>query len=520
MIISSKLPIDILIQFTWSILSIPIIFSDINETLRIMFGLPILLFIPGYMLTFLLFPSYKTDKGVDSVERFAISFALSLAIIPIIGMGLNYTPMGLRLIPILISLELFIFITGLIATYRWFKTPSSTRFTFKLNISLPKDKDIPDKVLTIFLIISILSFVIISTYVIFTPFKTNPFTEFYILNSEGTMDEYPTDLAIGENATIKIGIANHEHTTKKYTVEVWLLNQTIKYNEIENKNITVYNHMWHMAKTEIVLDVTPADINKPWKKQWEYDYTFNIFRKGNFKLFFLLFINETQENYADFDYGEMSTQIINNAYLITNLSITVSNLPKIYNISASPSYAVQNGSINISCSIFDIDRLHEVYLNISDPGGYRDNISIINNNTRLRYYCNQTYANVGSYQYYIWANDITDNSSRSSIYRFTITDIPVIPNVWSTKNSTMKGDSLNISCVVYDFEGLSNISLNITNPLGNTENISIIDNRTGDIYYSNRIYEVTGTYTYFIWTRDTVGNTNRSAINQFTIISG
>ena len=195
-------------------------------------------------------------------------------------------------------------------------------------------------------------------------------------------------------------------------------------------------------------------------------------------------------------------------------------MPKIHNISVSPSSAVQNDSINISCSIFDIDRLHEVYLNISGPGGYRDNISIINNNTGLQYYCNQTYANVGSYQYYIWANDRTDNSSSSSIYWFTVTDIPIISNVWSSNNSTAQNTSLNISCLVYDFEGLSNISLNITNPLGNTENISIIDNRTGDIYYSNRIYEVTGAYTYFIWTRDTVGNTDMSAIKQFTIISG
>lgn len=511
---------DILIQFTWCIFLIPIIFSDINETLRIIIGLPVILFIPGYMLTFLLYPSTKVDKGVDSVERFAMSFALSLAIIPIIGIGLNYTPIGLRLIPILISLESFIFITGIIGTYRWFKTPPSGRFTLKINISLPKDKDVFDKILTVGLILSILSFTIISTYVLFTPFKSDPFTEFYILNSEGTIDEYPTFLGIGENATLKIGIANHEYTTKKYSVEVWLLNETVIYNEIENKNITVYDHMWHMAKTETELAATPADINKPWKKQLEYDYTFNIFRKGNFKLFFLLFTNETQEDYGDFDYGGISTQIINNAYLTANLSMTVTNLPKIYNVNASPSSAVQNDSINISCSIFDIDGLHDVYLNVVGPGGYRDNISIKNNNTGLQYYCNQTYANVGSHICYIWANDSTDNSSRSSIYRFTITDIPSIPNVWSSKNFTAQNTSLNISCLVYDYEGLSNVSLNITNPLGNTENISIIDNRTGDIYYSKRIYEFTGTYTYIIWARDTVGNTNSSGIKQFTIIPG
>jgi len=515
---SDRYPIDIIIQFFLSIILIPIIIFDINDVLRIIIGLPILLFIPGYMIIFLLFPSKKTKtSGIDYVERFAWSFALSIAIIPIIGIGLNYTPWGLRLTPILLSLELFIFIAGCIAIYRWFQTPSSTRFRFNLHISLPKDKDLLDRLLTIVLIISIFSFMITSAYVIFTPSKNDPFTEFYILNSKGLIDEYPTDLVIGENATVKIGIANHEYTTKTYTVEVWLINQTQKYNKTTDENITVYNHMWYFSKIGTVLDHSSADINEPWKPQWEHDYTFNISRKGNFKMFFLLFTNDSQEYNPNVEYREIANQKINDAYAVINLSISVSNRPKIFNISASPPSTIQNGFVNISCSVFDADGIDNVFLNIRGPKGYRQNVSILDNNTGLVYYSNHTYGLVGGYEYYIWANDTTGNSSRSSTQQFTITDIPIISDVWTSYSSIQQDDFVNISCLVYDFDGVNEIFLNITNPDGIVENFSIIGNNTGYIYYCNRNYTALGDYRYFIWVNDTAGNTNKSDIEQFSV---
>lgn len=517
--LSSKFPLDILIQFLWCLLLIPVIFLDINDVLRIIIGLPVLLFIPGYMLTFLLFPKTKGKNGIDSVERFAMSFALSLAVVPIIGVGLNFTTFGLRFLPIFISLESFIFITGLLGVYRWFKTSVSDRFQFTIEIKLPDDKDITDKFLTVVLIIAVLSFIVISAYVLFTPFKSDPFTEFYILNDEGTIDEYPTFLGVDEQASLKIGIANHEHETETYTVETWLVSESRTFDEDKEQNVTVYDHMWHLGKTTTELESIPGDINEPWTSQWEYNYTFSIDRKGDFKLFFLLYKNITQETYGNFDYADLANQIIDEAYLITNLSVSVTNSPRIYDINCSAQRETQFNFLNISCSIFDIDGLNDVYLNIVGPERYRENISIISNNTELRYYCNQTYQDAGRYYYYIWANDTTDNSSRTDRYQFTITDIPVIPNIWSSKNVTTWNTSLNISGLVYDYEGLQNVSVNITFPDGTMRNISIIDNQSGDIYYSNRVYSETGSYSYYIWARDIEGNTNMSSVKQFVVIS-
>ena len=63
-----------------------------------------MLFLPGYSLIAALFPR-KGD--LDAIERIALSFRLSIAITPLLGLALNYTPFGIRLLPVLIVLSVF-----------------------------------------------------------------------------------------------------------------------------------------------------------------------------------------------------------------------------------------------------------------------------------------------------------------------------------------------------------------------------------------------------------------------------
>ena len=82
-----------------------VLIPPLNETpVRIILGLPLVLFLPGYALIATLFP----QKGdLDGIERIALSFGLSIAITPLLGLALNYTPFGIRLTPILTILSVF-----------------------------------------------------------------------------------------------------------------------------------------------------------------------------------------------------------------------------------------------------------------------------------------------------------------------------------------------------------------------------------------------------------------------------
>ena len=67
---------------------------------RHILGSIFVLWLPGYTLIKALFPT----KEIDNIERTALSIGMSLALVPIIGLLLNYTPWGIRLTPITLSL--------------------------------------------------------------------------------------------------------------------------------------------------------------------------------------------------------------------------------------------------------------------------------------------------------------------------------------------------------------------------------------------------------------------------------
>jgi uncharacterized membrane protein len=75
---------------------------------RWILGSVFVLFIPGYVAVEALFPE---GRELDLLERLALSVGLSLALVPLVGLLLNYTPWGIRLTPIVISL--FIVTVGL-----------------------------------------------------------------------------------------------------------------------------------------------------------------------------------------------------------------------------------------------------------------------------------------------------------------------------------------------------------------------------------------------------------------------
>lgn len=72
--------------------------------LRYVLGLIFVLWLPGYTFIRALFSNGAQEKGLDTIERIALSIGMSLALVPIVGLLLNYTPWGIRLVPMVISL--------------------------------------------------------------------------------------------------------------------------------------------------------------------------------------------------------------------------------------------------------------------------------------------------------------------------------------------------------------------------------------------------------------------------------
>ena len=93
----------------------------VRQTLGTIF----VLFLPGYTFLKLLYPSKvpitTSSEDLDRVERVALSIGLSIALTAIVGLILNYSPWGIRLGPITLSLlvSTVVFATaGLIREYQ------------------------------------------------------------------------------------------------------------------------------------------------------------------------------------------------------------------------------------------------------------------------------------------------------------------------------------------------------------------------------------------------------------------
>jgi hypothetical protein len=106
----------IMVITSLTIVSVYII-SDVYFPLmyvRYALGSLFVLILPGYTLIKALFPSNE----LDFKERITLSMGCSIAIVPLVGLLLNYTVWGIRITPIMFSLSIFTIILSNIGIYR------------------------------------------------------------------------------------------------------------------------------------------------------------------------------------------------------------------------------------------------------------------------------------------------------------------------------------------------------------------------------------------------------------------
>jgi len=232
-----------------SLLLVPVVVLT-HGALRIFLGVLFLLFFPGYALLAALFPR---KDSLDPFERVALSFVLSIAVVPLLGLILNYTPGGITLYPIIISIASFILINSVIGLYRRHQLPQEQKFEFRpsIKIKLPqwKQQGRLDKALTVVLVFSVIVAIGVLVYVVASPKTPEKFSEFYILGSEGMAANYPRSLVLGESTAVTLGIINKEHQDTVYQVAVTIDGEKVQ--DIGPVNLA------HKGKWESMVTITP-----------------------------------------------------------------------------------------------------------------------------------------------------------------------------------------------------------------------------------------------------------------------
>jgi uncharacterized membrane protein len=281
-----EFPADLALVIVWLVASIGAIYLPVlNETpVRVVLAIPVVLFIPGYCLIAALFPK---EGDIGLIERFMLSIGVSIAIVPLIGLELNFTPWGIQLDSIVIALTLLTWVMILVAHYRRGLLPFEKRFSMPFSeiVSIIREGFFPagssrvDRLLTVVLTLTILIAVLATVYVIAVPKEGERFTEFFILGEKQKAADYPDQIIAGLHYPMFIGVGNHEYRNMAYTIETWLL-------RTEFDNVTNTSQIIAMESNDH-LSFTLTD-----NETTIIPYNFSVKKTGFDRVEFLLF-NET-----------------------------------------------------------------------------------------------------------------------------------------------------------------------------------------------------------------------------------
>ena len=133
-----------------------------------------------------------------------------------------------------------------------------------------------NKVLSAVLILAILGALGTLAYIIATPEVGERFTEFYILGPEGKATDYPSELKVGEEARVLVGVVNRERETMSYRIEVRI--DGVINNEVESIVLE------HKEKLERIVTFTP---DKPGERQ---KVEFLLYKQGQTKVYQSLYL--------------------------------------------------------------------------------------------------------------------------------------------------------------------------------------------------------------------------------------
>lgn len=244
-----------------------------GNILRILFGLPFLLFLPGYSLVSALWVKHLE---LEPLERVGYSFGLSLALVPIVGLVLNYTPAGITLFSVVLSLYASIIVLNVITWFRRRGLSPEDRFVLRTEFIMAKVDTLTqtDTVVIVVVVIAIVIGIGLLSFIAVNP-PSERYSELFILDSNGTTGNYPTELDVDESASIIVNVVCHEGEDTDYHLVVTLESQ-------DNGNITLEE-----------LDFSLED-----NERWENILNFSINESGLFRLSIELFRENQTDAYA------------------------------------------------------------------------------------------------------------------------------------------------------------------------------------------------------------------------------
>jgi uncharacterized membrane protein len=208
----------------------------IVTVIRLLVGIPLLLFIPGLLVTVALFPKRGDLKPL---ERVSLSIVVSIVVTIADGVLLLLT-IGLNFASVLVSMLIIVALLALTSLLRVRNLPESDRLAVQ-NIGNPSRGIVV--VVALFVVVALIGVIFASSI----KSDQENFSEFYVLDENGKTLDYPKNVTAGDTGRVIVGITNHETNTDTYRYTIQLNNSTIYTSD----NITLKRGENHEERVSI-----------------------------------------------------------------------------------------------------------------------------------------------------------------------------------------------------------------------------------------------------------------------------
>ncbi|MFC6865265.1 DUF1616 domain-containing protein [Halomicroarcula sp. GCM10025817] len=236
--------------------------------------------LPGYALTTLVFPARRgrqtanpfrqnlNDGVLGEGERAALSLGLSVALLPLFGIGMAFSALPLTVQNILLVVTAFVVVALAGGTVRRLRTSSDARYKAPFWYWLGEgyrglQGNTVDVLLNVGLAVVVIAAMSTFAMALTTPQDGVTYTEASLLTEspDGKLvaGNYPTELGPDGRADLVLRVSNHEGEDKVYTVVVQL--QRLEAGSEGARAVT--------ERSELLREVQRVESGE----SWEYDHT-------------------------------------------------------------------------------------------------------------------------------------------------------------------------------------------------------------------------------------------------------
>jgi uncharacterized membrane protein len=238
-----------------------------NIPLSIISGILMLFFLPGYVIANLIFPK----EEIPSIIRYILFIVISTVVLASVAILLTTLKIPLFNPDITIISPLFLgvlfvsvcaLIIGELRTTRLISSPSipASEQKFLSIIQYLKNASNNFDKLSICLLAFIIS-LLIGGYFISTSHQYATGTEFYLLNNEGKIIDYPLAISSNETPSLMVGIVNYEHTHMEYILIIVQDNTTLS-----SQNVSLNDNEKWLEHQSLPI----ASVSNPEKQKIEF----------------------------------------------------------------------------------------------------------------------------------------------------------------------------------------------------------------------------------------------------------